>query len=367
MERITGHHIVELKEHYDMLQLQPLLGMYLAKINTHMSKPDTPLDDATRCLIIRLLNEAPDLLPHFKMRSYADLLDTVVPLKADKRFPLPTNKSSLGVLIGRGFSTNSGLGKALKADAEQPARKLASVLGVWITLLLQNLDGLLEHGKEHLIYQVMEEEATARGLSLQEITYNRGWPSTINDPENPSLMTGRDITRLEECGFDMYDLQQLLGLYINKISTLKNPVNADLPIEDIARCLVMRLLLKDPSQSPLPALIGYNEFSAALSALADGDLPEPLTNMPSQHGVLIGRSLSTVTSLRSAADARKEMRVLKVWMTTLVNELPALVQERENHPIYRVIVDEAASRDLTLREVAFNRGWPSAQSAALTA
>lgn len=111
----------------------------------------------------------PELAPLPKLYNFKDLVHRLEDEKDEKdgKFPLPTIPSNIGVLIGRSSTTVNGLSQG---------RKEVRVLSSWITVLMNQFDSIKEHGKDHPIYKILSDEAQSRGLTLQEVNFNRGWP-----------------------------------------------------------------------------------------------------------------------------------------------------------------------------------------------
>ncbi|WP_299197685.1 hypothetical protein [uncultured Amphritea sp.] len=345
--KITGAHIEMLNQRFDMFALQPLLGIYQAKITQAVSKKhiDTPISDVTRCLVIRALLEKPELAPLPVLKDYDDLIEALK--NAPEGFPFPTTQSNSGVLFGRSISTVNGLKKG---------RPVTHLVAMWITLFLDQFDSLCKKGTKHPLYKIMEEEAAARGLSLQSIIFNRGWPKATYDTpasiNGAEMMTGEHLKRFSETVTN-YDYQSLMGLYLAKSSQLTSKRNRKLPVADAARGLMLRTLLKHPEWAPRAKLYHFEDLMNAYAKLPSSF---PLPTAPTYLGVTLGRSSSTVHGLRNG---RKEMMVLTIWITILLNCLPELKAEKEEHFLYKILEDEAKSRGHSLQEIIYNRGWPT--------
>ena len=344
-ERVSGRHIKLLEDQFNYYELQHLLGLYMAKIGQAISPKniDQPVEDVTRALVIRYLLEFPHKANLLKYSTYSDLTNRLESAKSS--FPLPTKKSSSGVIFGRSLSTQGSLEKG---------RKEMQVILTWLTIFINQFKDIEKLGKKHFLYKIMEDEAISRGLTLQDIIYNRGWPKNSNrdSSHDKNRITGEHIILLME-QFDYYDLQFLLGLYVAKLSQIVSKKNVHFPVEDVTRSFIIRVLLEKPELAPLPPLSCFADLTSTVKEM-------PLANFPlktnqSNLGALLGRSISTVNGLLKG---RKEMRVISIWIDILLDNLEGLNEQGKDHPIYRMMEAEANSRGVTLQSIEYNRGWP---------
>lgn len=350
--RVTGRHLNLLSEHFNAFEIQLVTGIFQGEISrlTSAKNIDKPISDAACCFVIRTLLEHPEWAPLPKLNSHSDLVEKLGQLL--EKFPLPTTHTFSGVYIGKSSATSYALNRG---SAEM------SAISIWITIFLRHFDDFKKEGKNHFIYKMMEEEAHSRNLNgLQSIVLNKGWPKK-NPEENETgifveRITGKDIKVLqkdEKYGFDHIQIQHLLGAFMSYISTQTNSKNINLPLADATRSLIIRYLKQYPENAPLPELYGFEEFCEKITEL-NGQLPVPCNF--SKLGVILGRGLTTVNAL--ASGDRRNMPVLAVWSTMILNHIDEIIKLGYEHPIMSAMKDEALSRGLTMNDIVLHGGWP---------
>ncbi|WP_286241258.1 hypothetical protein [Neptuniibacter halophilus] len=180
---VTGRNIKSLLRHrrasatpsnaqFDNVELQYLLGSFMAYLTTSMrpGNIDMQLTDATRALIIRYLEMHPENAPLPKLKTFEELQTRLAQLDKSRpdEFPFPCKSSKLGVILGRGPTTVNSL--------KSKSRKHMPAISTWITLVLENMEDLLNEGDQHLLAQVVRDEAISRGLTMNDIFLHNGWP-----------------------------------------------------------------------------------------------------------------------------------------------------------------------------------------------
>jgi hypothetical protein len=351
---ITGHDLKLLGESFNPFEVQLLTGIFKADISRHTSPLhiDKPLTDACCCFVIRTLLSNPELAPLKEFKHHQDLVNKIA--KVGHRFPLPKEAADTGIYIGRSKTSSYSLNRGSNE---------MTAISLWITILMDHIDGIDKEGTNHFLYKLMENEALSRNpLGMNKIISQRGWskdsPSNhYHDPLNPRI-TGKEIKVLQKdlkYSFDNIEIQYLLGSFMSYISTVTDKNNINLPLNDATKSMLIRFLLEYPDQAPLPDLVEYDEFKNIM-VNADGQLPFP-TNI-SNLAIIMGRASSTVHALSADNISRRHMPVLRIWSTMLCRELGAIKKWQNKHPMMKAIHAEIESRDLNISTLIDHRGWP---------
>ncbi|SIQ99055.1 hypothetical protein [Marinobacterium stanieri] len=172
--RITGEHLVQLNEQMSTIDFQAITGLYPARCYQlkHPRNINNVLKDTTQCLIVRTLLQYPDMAPLPEFRHVPELYEALQKLPANDVFPdiFPTMKSKMGIVIGRSASITSPLVSGKREEMR--------ILTIWATILMENLDSIIETGPSHPLVQVILDEAKSRNLTLDQLLEKRGWPSS---------------------------------------------------------------------------------------------------------------------------------------------------------------------------------------------
>lgn len=350
---MTGRHLEALGELFSPFEVQMLTGIFKGDISrlTSARHIDDPINDVCCSFVIRTLLQFPEWAPLPKLKNHSDLLERLKELPDS--FPLPSFHTYSGVYIGRSSATSYSLNRG--------SNEMAAI-SMWITILLNNFAEFSQQGKDHFLYKLMEEEAYSRNLhGLNSVVMNRGWPK-VNPEVNETgkqipRITGRDIKLLQKdpaYRFDNIQLQYLLGSFMSYVAVNTEAKNIDLPLADATRSLIIRYLKQYPEKALLPKFVEFDEFLKVMQKL-DGKLPFP--SYPSKLGVILGRGISTINALK--AKKRRNMPVVSVWSTIVMNQLDDMLTQGDQHPIYRAIHQEAQARDISLIDVVLHGGWPS--------
>lgn len=176
--RITGRDILDLqkneKYNFDNIQIQYLLGSFMAYIATATNKDniDLPIADPTRSMIVRYLKRYSDkaLLPD--LVTFEEFKNLIIDL--DGILPFPTTISKLGLILGRAGSTIHAL------NASNIDRRQMPVLSIWSTMLCLELPAIKRHKRKHPMIETIFDEAKARNHNIPELIRHGGWPKKIH-------------------------------------------------------------------------------------------------------------------------------------------------------------------------------------------
>lgn len=340
--RVTGRHIKHLQNRYDTLYMQHYLGMPHVKIQKKL-KPeviDQPEDNTTLCYIIRTLFAAPELIPVYKLANFDSFIRTIKTLPDS--FPLPNDESSAAVWFGRSYSSSYSL---------RNGRSLIRVLKIWFSMIINHIDDIQKFGKAHPIVQAITTEAKVRGFNLHTLLENQGWPKEHIDPNThiedipnySERITGHHLLELSK-RFDSIDFQNAIGMDRAKISILTNKQNISKPLNDVALCSVVRVLLESTDFAAVVKLNSLEDLINKIDSLPPNDVfPRLIPKTLSGYGSLIGRG---ATSVHGLIHGKRESHSIALWVTTLLNNMDEILVEKERHPLLQVMIDEAKSRNV---------------------